>query len=224
MAASAWQLVCGLDAWRVTQIPRRPARLPSAGTDDDGDLLAAQRAAALSAAYHGGAGPVGFAWVRDRPGGPVQVPCWVRIAGVADSLLADGDPRPGSGQGANGIRPSLEDGWLAAALQVACRDGPDGRHPRSAEWERDYGRSIPGQDGAAQLETVTRWHQDDQRDAGRLHVVAWGQRPEAALASAIGAKPGEADWDERVASQLSCFTAPCWWPLDHLTLPGPGHE
>ena len=69
MAASAWQLMCGLDAWRVTQIPRRPARPPP-------------------------------------------------------------------------------------ALQAACRDGPNGRHPRSVEWECDYGRSIPGQDCAAQLEMM----------------------------------------------------------------------
>jgi len=158
MTPTAWQLACGLDAWRVTQIPRRPERPQAAGAGDDHrDLLAGQRAAALSAAYHGGAGAVGFAWVRDRAGGPVQVlaagrglavaagerdavlkvpaggrgtaigpgglaralgvlPCWVRIAGVADSLLADGS-RPGPGRGPTegpGIRPSLEDGLLAA--------------------------------------------------------------------------------------------------------------
>jgi hypothetical protein len=115
-------------------------------------LLAAQRAVVLGAAYHGGAGPVGFAWVRDRAGGPVQVlaaggglavaadgrgvvlkvpaggrgaaigagglaralgmlPCWVRIAGVADSLLAAESSRSGPGRM---VRPSLEDGLLAA--------------------------------------------------------------------------------------------------------------
>ena len=158
MTPTAWQQACGLDAWRVTRIPRRPEPQQAAGTaDDHGDLLIGQRAAALSAAYHGGAGPVGFAWVRDRAGGPVQVlaagralavaagerdavlkvpaggrgtaigagglaralgvlPCWVRIAGVADSLLAESLP-PGPGQvaaGSPGIRPSLEDGLLAA--------------------------------------------------------------------------------------------------------------
>src|SRR5206468_7178360 len=123
---------------------------------------AGQRTAVLGAAYHGGTGPVGFAWVRDRAGGPVQVvaagralattirdttvrettvrdttvrdraaegttagdqdvalklpaggrgqamapgrlarmltalPCWVQIAGVADSLLATQAPAPHS--------------------------------------------------------------------------------------------------------------------------------
>jgi len=158
MTPTAWQLACGLDAWRVTQIPRRPERQEAARAGDDHrDLLAGQRAAVLSAAYHGGAGTVGFAWVRDRAGGPVQVlaagrglaiaageqdavlkvpaggrgtaigagglaralavlPSWVRVAGVADSLLAEGS-RPGPGRGPTegpGIRPSLEDGVLAA--------------------------------------------------------------------------------------------------------------
>jgi len=131
MAPTAWQLLRGLDAWQVTQIPRQPQRQQSSGLDGEGDLLAGQRTVALGAAYHGGAGSVGFAWVRDRAGGPVQVlaagralaaigdahvvlklpaggrgeaigagglaqvlarlPCWVRIAGVADSLLAARD-------------------------------------------------------------------------------------------------------------------------------------
>ncbi|HET9967645.1 MAG TPA: hypothetical protein VFQ68_05375, partial [Streptosporangiaceae bacterium] len=79
MAPSAWQILCGLEAWRVIQIPRpsrrlAPGQATGSGLDgDEGDLLAGQRAAALGAAYHGGSGPVGFAWVRDRAGGPVQV-------------------------------------------------------------------------------------------------------------------------------------------------------
>src|SRR5438067_10872444 len=71
-------MLCGLEAWRVTQVPRSPRhRSPGQPTgapdEDEGDLLAGQRAAALGAAYHGGSGPVGFAWVRERAGGPVQV-------------------------------------------------------------------------------------------------------------------------------------------------------
>ncbi len=154
-------MLCGLEAWRVTQIPRTPRRQspgqPPGGPDgDEGDLLAGQRTAVLGAAYHGGTGPVGFAWVRDRAGGPVQVvaagralatmasvagdqdvalklpaggrgqaldpgglarmltalPCWVQVAGVADSLLAAQAPQPaGPGRAAG---PSLEDGLLAA--------------------------------------------------------------------------------------------------------------
>ncbi|HEX5292607.1 MAG TPA: helicase HerA-like domain-containing protein, partial [Streptosporangiaceae bacterium] len=176
MAPSAWQQLCDLEAWRVTQVPRpprhhSPGQPPGAPDGDEGDLLASQRAAALGAAYHGGTGPVGFAWVRDRAGGPVQVvaagralatrptnqapaavpthqdlaatpahqdaplklpaggrgqalgpgglarmlaalPAWVRVAGVADSLLATPDPPPARPD--HTARPSLEDGLLAA--------------------------------------------------------------------------------------------------------------
>ena len=163
MAPSAWPALCGMPAWRVTQVPRPPRRQPPEGSEDEGDLLAGQRAAVLGAAYHRGTGPVGYAWVRDRAGGPVQViaagpplavaastattdpattadqdvalklpaggrgqalepgglarllaalPCWVRVAGVADSLLAAPDPQ--QAQPGHAVRPSLEDGLLAA--------------------------------------------------------------------------------------------------------------
>ena len=112
----------------------------------------------LGAAYHGATGPVGFAWVRDRAGGQVQVvaagralatmasvaghqdvalklpaggrgqaldpgglarmlaalPCWVQVAGVADSLLAAQVPPPHAAGPGRGVGPSLEDGLLAA--------------------------------------------------------------------------------------------------------------
>ena len=183
MAPTAWQLACGLDAWRITQIPRRPELQAATGPGDDhGDVLAGQRAAALGAAYHGGAGPVGFAWVRDRSGGPVQVlaagqglavaarerdvvlkvpaggrgeaagagglaralgvlPCWVRIAGVADSLLAaeklaaraeaDGQAEPG--------------GWAAGRVDGAVRLAGAGRAGRP---RRAAGAGVRGVRGA----------------------------------------------------------------------------
>ena len=98
MAATAWRVVCGLDAWRVTQVPRRPQGQGLGESWDEGDLLAGQRAAALGAAYHGGAGAVGFGWVRDRPGGPVQV------LAAGRGLAAAGDARvvlklPAGGRG-----------------------------------------------------------------------------------------------------------------------------
>src|SRR5262249_5561787 len=119
---------------------------------DEGDLLTAQRVAALGAAYHRGTGPVAFAWVRERTAGPVRVlaagralaassdgrqtllklpagargeglpaggfaealtcmPYWVRIGGMADSLLAHKQRPDVPG---HAVRPSLEDGLLAA--------------------------------------------------------------------------------------------------------------
>jgi uncharacterized protein len=69
-----------LEAYRITEIPRRPdadhAQVPDHQRDDPGRP---QRAAALVAAYHAGAGSVddgkgalAFGWVRHHAGGPVQ--------------------------------------------------------------------------------------------------------------------------------------------------------
>jgi hypothetical protein len=110
---------------------------------------------------------------------------------------------------------------LVLEAQTASRDGQDGRHPCSAEWEREYGRGIPGQDCASQLAAVTRWYQDDQRDQARLRAVVWGQRPAPALERAAGATADDQDWTERVASLLEVFAGKCRWPLDYLTPPGP---
>src|ERR1700677_4987226 len=117
------QVLSGLPAWQVTEIPRP-------GQDQDGgDWSTEGQVAALASAY-GFGGPVAVAWIRDRPGGPVRVltagealaagtdsrqvvltmpsgargvplrdgraarelaalPCWTRIAGVSDVLLAE---------------------------------------------------------------------------------------------------------------------------------------
>jgi uncharacterized protein len=119
------------------------------------------------------------------------------------------------------LAPSYRWVLVLEALQAARRDGQDGRHPRSADWEQAYGRGIPGPDGASQLAAVTRWHAAAQRDPAQLHAVAWGQRPGPALERAAGAKAGDHDWTERVACHLDVFVQPCRWPLDYLTSPGP---
>jgi hypothetical protein len=112
--------------------------------------------------------------------------------------------------------------WILVleALQKACRDEPDARHPRSGEWERAYGRAVPGPDCASQLTAVTRWHADGQRDPRQLHAVAWGQRPASALERAAGTTAGNQDWTERAGTLLDVFVQPCRWPLDYLVPPG----
>ena len=119
------------------------------------------------------------------------------------------------------LAPSYRWVLVLESLQKACRDGTDGRHPRSEEWERAYGRAIPGPDCASQLAAVTRWHADAQRDPEELHAVAWGRRPAPVLERAAGATAGDPDWTERVGSVLDAFTQPCRWPLDYL-LPSDG--
>ena len=72
----AWETLNGLDAYRITQIPRRPR--PRAGCRQPVDPGRKPRIAALVAAYHaalGGAagrGAVAFGWVRPGCGDPVQ--------------------------------------------------------------------------------------------------------------------------------------------------------
>src|SRR6188508_156031 len=87
-AMLAWDAIGGLDAYRITEIPRRPDPGPaptSAESDDPGRI---QRLAALVAAYHAGAlppssagpgtrgngsGTVAIGWVRHNTDGPVQL-------------------------------------------------------------------------------------------------------------------------------------------------------
>jgi len=77
----AWDALSELDAYRITEIPRRadpgPAQPPPAESDDAGRT---QRLAALVAAYHAGAedqgdGPAALVtgWVRHDTDGPVQL-------------------------------------------------------------------------------------------------------------------------------------------------------
>ena len=114
------------------------------------------------------------------------------------------------------LAPSYRWVLVLESLEKACRDGQDGRHPRSGEWERTYGRAIPGPDCARQLAAVARWHADAQRAREELHAVAWGRRPAAVLERAAGATADDQDWTERVGSLLAAFTQPCRWPLDYL--------
>ncbi len=73
MNGRAWHVLRDLEAWQITQIPRRPhARQAFAGGQDQADLGATQRLQALVSAFHYGA-PVAFGWMREDPGGPVRV-------------------------------------------------------------------------------------------------------------------------------------------------------
>ncbi|HEY0716772.1 MAG TPA: helicase HerA-like domain-containing protein, partial [Streptosporangiaceae bacterium] len=70
--SSAWRRLCGLDAYWITEIPRRDEDESGRGTGNGRDPGRAQRVAALVAAYHAG-GTVAFGWLRERAGGPVRL-------------------------------------------------------------------------------------------------------------------------------------------------------
>ncbi len=97
-----WQVLSGLPAWQVTEIPR-----PADGHVGWG---AEERVAALVSAYGCGT-PVAVAWIRDRPGGPVRV--------LAAGQALGGGTDAGQAvltlpSGARGL--SLRDGEAARAL------------------------------------------------------------------------------------------------------------
>src|SRR5436305_13758231 len=75
-----WDALSGLDAYRITEIPRRPetGTVPSSADSDDPGRT--QRLAALVAAYHtgvgikgDGSGALAIGWVRHDTDGPVQL-------------------------------------------------------------------------------------------------------------------------------------------------------
>jgi len=75
MGGQARGVLPGLGTWEVLAIPRQP-RPVTGDRADAGDRERAagraQRAAALTPAYHAG-GPVAFGSVRDWTGGPVRI-------------------------------------------------------------------------------------------------------------------------------------------------------
>jgi hypothetical protein len=147
----AWDMLSGLPAWQMTEVPRPGGDQPGTPATDLGADLRVQ---ALASAYGTGE-PVAVAWLRDQAGGPVRViaagtglaggedsgemvltlppgargvplgdgeatralaglPCWTRIGGVTDALLAGTRPEPGAG--GQRAAPSLENGLLSAWL------------------------------------------------------------------------------------------------------------
>jgi hypothetical protein len=73
MDGTAWRVLRDLEAWQITQLPRRPhARQDSSVNQNQTGLGIAQRLQALVSAFHYG-GPVAFGWIREHPGGPVRI-------------------------------------------------------------------------------------------------------------------------------------------------------
>ena len=115
--------------------------------------------------------------------------------------------------------------WLAPPYQWALvldslraqhrRDPDAGLHPRTAEWEAAYSRSLPGPTCASQLETVQRWHEVGQRDQQQVRAVAYGTRPASAIEHAVGARASDQDWEQCLADALTAFRD-CRWALEHL--------
>ena len=92
-------------------------------------------------------------------------------------------------------------------LQATHRRTPDAaRHPRTAHWERQYGRRIPGDDIAEQLTHVTRWWDRDQRSDSARNTTLWGTTVPSAAETAVSARRDEDDWPQRLTEATADLT------------------
>ena len=115
-----------LEAYRITEIPRRPdVSAREYGRRDEADPGGPQRVAALVAAYHAGVAcgaaesdAIAFGWIRTAACGPVQV-------------VAAGDALTGSGAGGNGgdVLLSLPGGARGTVLPPGALAGLLARLP-----------------------------------------------------------------------------------------------
>jgi hypothetical protein len=92
----------------------------------------------------------------------------------------------------------------------------DAPHPRAAEWEKIYGREIPGASTAAQAALVRSWLDTDQRDPAELEAVSFGSRRPSALERATDASFGGQDWAGRLTARIGEHFAGTRWPLQTL--------
>jgi hypothetical protein len=115
------------------------------------------------------------------------------------------------------LAPAYEWTLVLDALKSADRKNPGaGPHPRSAEWERTYGRAITGDTCARQVGTVQRWYDGAQRDPWEVRAVAFGVDAPSAAEQAVGAAAEDDDFEDRLASYLEQFVD-CRWPGLYLT-------
>ena len=113
--ASPWRQLCALDAYRITEMPRRANGETRSGPDADRDPGRAQRIAALVAAYYSG-GTVAYGWMRLQAGGPVQIlaggAALAGSIGAGDVMLA----LPGGARGRALGRGALRASHVRAGL------------------------------------------------------------------------------------------------------------
>jgi DNA helicase HerA-like ATPase len=123
-----WQLLAGLHAWDVTEIPRIVA---APGEKGDGPAVTVagerlKRQLSLASAFAAG-GPFAFGWAQDRADGPVRViAAGEGIPGEVPGSTPGGDPGDGPGAapaGAGGVRL----GFPAGAQGVPLRRGGSAR-------------------------------------------------------------------------------------------------
>src|ERR1700760_3601840 len=115
--ATAWRRLCGLQAYEITEIPRRDEDEAGAGVGRERDPGRGQRMAALVAAYHCG-DVVGFGWLRGGAGGAGRVGGRAGGPALAGGVAGDEVLLALRGGARGGVLPS---GALAGAMAgLAC--------------------------------------------------------------------------------------------------------
>jgi hypothetical protein len=84
------------------------------------------------------------------------------------------------------------------------------RHPDSDQWERTYGKPVPGCTAVHQYNAVLRWYQRDQRDTAAITSVLWGSRQHTAIEQGAGSRAISDDWPAQMAEALRAFTTVAW--------------
>jgi hypothetical protein len=133
----------------------------------------------------------------------------VHVAAVTHRVLAEGT-RACEPEEPQYLAPPYRWALVRDALRPAHRSPPAGRHPRSSQWEREYGQPVPGATSKAQLNAVTRWYLRDQRDSQAITTSLWGSRPRSAIEQAVGTPAGSDDWPAQLAEVLEAFTRLAW--------------
>jgi hypothetical protein len=128
---------------------------------------------------------------------------------LAEHLVAVLRGRLDGGNVCNGEEPR----WFAAPYlwclvleelrRVRREDPTAARHPDSQQWERVYGRPVPGDSVAEQLERVERWWDRDQRDRTACETVLWGSANPSAIETAAAARRSDDDWTQRLCEAVA---------------------
>jgi hypothetical protein len=106
--------------------------------------------------------------------------------------------------------------WSRLHDELSAADLAAEPHPRTAEWQRAYGRVIPGETVAEQLAAVTAWFDADLSQPVARKTVSFGMRAPSALERAVGSTFGAQDWAVRLKAALGEHFARCMWPERYL--------
>jgi uncharacterized protein len=109
------------------------------------------------------------------------------------------------------LAPAYQWVLIEDALRETCQASPAaGPHPSTSDWERCYGRQIPGQTCQEQFRIAHRWHARAQCDNRAITAVVWGTRPHTAIEQAVAARVSDETWPERLSDALDAFTQADW--------------